>query len=217
MYTLNTHPRGQISLFHSTTRHFRDTRLSKIRNAPDDLDDRMTSSTELPKVPCIHWIHTPKTQISLYNQLFQDTSLKIRNTPNDLKHLTAETTLYTLNTHPEAQISLHCSMTSHFRDIRSKTGNAPNDLKLLTVKCYGTVFAKHPCGRAYITEHAHLCGQGFMSCREVCTHITVVSYHQERAYWHTLVFTSLLPFAHRRPSNTVKCAGLCVPMPAFDI
>ena len=42
---------------------------------------------------------------------FRDTRLlKLGNTPNDphndLKHLTLQSTLYILNTHPEAQISL---------------------------------------------------------------------------------------------------------------
>ncbi len=33
-----------------------------------------------------------------------------RMTPNDLKHLTDKNTLYTLNTRPNAQISLRCAL-----------------------------------------------------------------------------------------------------------
>ncbi len=43
--------------FRFTTSRFQDTGFSKIGNAPNDT--RMTLSTEVLKVPCVHWIRTP--------------------------------------------------------------------------------------------------------------------------------------------------------------
>ena len=45
------------------TSRFWDTGFLKIGNARND--PRMTLSTEVSKVPCVHWIHIPEAQISL--------------------------------------------------------------------------------------------------------------------------------------------------------
>ncbi len=124
LYTVNTHP--TISPFYLTTSHLRDTRLSKIGNAPND--PRMTLNTSVVTVPCIHWIPTPKTQISihfalwpamfemqgcwkseidsvlLYKPFSRYNVFKNRKctewTENDLNHLTVQSYLYTLNNYP---------------------------------------------------------------------------------------------------------------------
>ena len=61
LYTPNTHPWGhKFTPFCSTTRHFWDTRLSKIGNAPNDT--RMTLGTWLTKM---HWLLIPEAQIKV--------------------------------------------------------------------------------------------------------------------------------------------------------
>ncbi len=72
LYTRNTHTRGpNFTLFRSTISHFRDTGFSKIRNEPND--PTMTLSTYVSKVPCVHWILTPRPKfhsVSLYGRSF---------------------------------------------------------------------------------------------------------------------------------------------------
>ncbi len=85
-YTLNTYPRGQnFTPSRSTTRPFRDTSLSKIRNTPND--HRMTLTTyNCPKYP-VYIESSPGpnfTPFRLRPSVFEITRLsKIGNAPND--------------------------------------------------------------------------------------------------------------------------------------
>ncbi len=106
---LTTRPSGpNFTLFRSMTSHFRDTGFLKIGNAPND--PRMTFiSAQVSKVPCVHWILTPKAQISICFAL-RPGIFKIQACrksewtqwpQNDLNHWSVKSTLCTLNTHPQ--------------------------------------------------------------------------------------------------------------------
>ncbi len=85
----------------------------------------MTLITEVSKVPCIHWILTPESQISirfaLLPAIFEiqacQNSKCTKWPQNDLNHWSDKSTLCTVNTHPQGpNLTLFRSTTSRFRD-----------------------------------------------------------------------------------------------------
>ena len=97
-------------MFRSKTCRFRHKRLLKIGttlNDPQNYPKHLTS-----QVSCIHWILIPEPKFhsdSLYDQPFSRYKIvenrKCTEWPqNNLKFLTVKSTLYTLNTHPKAQV-----------------------------------------------------------------------------------------------------------------
>ena len=146
-----------FSLFRSATSCFRDTRLSKIGNAPKD--PRMTLTTSVSKVPCVHWILAHEAQISLRFALrpanFEIQACQKRKCtqwPHDyLNHLRVKSTPCTLNTHPRGpNFNPFRSTTSHFRDTGlSKIGMhrmTQNNLNHLSVKNY-TIYTEYSLPR----------------------------------------------------------------------
>ena len=140
LYTLNTYPRGQnFTPSRSTTRLFRDTRLSKIGNTPNDPRTTLTTYNchkhpvyieSLPPRPKFHSVSLYELSFSRYKVV---ESRKCTEWPqNDLNHLTFKSTLYTLNTYLRGQnFTPSRSMASRFRDTRlSKIGNAQNDPRM---------------------------------------------------------------------------------------
>ncbi len=116
LYTLNTHPLGpNITLFRSMRSHFRNTRLSKIRNAPKWPQTGLKHSTVESILYTLN-THTPRPKfqsVSFFDKLFSRYKVAENRTrtewpQNDLHHLTVKSILYT---HHEAQISLRFSST----------------------------------------------------------------------------------------------------------
>ena len=88
-------------MFRSKASRFPDTRSLKIKNTPNDPQYYLLHLTS--QVSCIHWILIPEVQISPASFKIQSTgeNRKCTHWPqNHLKHLTVESTLYILNTHP---------------------------------------------------------------------------------------------------------------------
>ena len=103
-------------MFRSKTCHFRDTRLSKIRNTRND--PIIIWNIWLQVYPVYTEYSSPRPKfhsVSLYDRPFLRYNIienrKCTQWPqNDLMNLTVKSTLYTLNAHPEAQISLRFAL-----------------------------------------------------------------------------------------------------------
>ncbi len=97
-----------MSVFRSKTCRFRDTALLKIGNTPNE--PRVTELFNFTRILYSLNTHLRGRNVTPFcslNSRFPDTRLsKIGNAPkepqNDLNHLSVKSTLYTLNTHPEA-------------------------------------------------------------------------------------------------------------------
>ena len=115
----------------------------------------------MSNVPCVHWILTPRTKISIHFALrpaiFEiQACRKSESTEwpqNDFNYWSVKTTLCTLNTRLRGpNFNPFRSTASHFRDTGfSKIGNAPNDSRMTLI----TEVSKVPCVHIMLTPEAH--------------------------------------------------------------
>ncbi len=168
LHTLNTHPRGpNLIPFRSTASRFRDTRLLKIGNAPNN--PRMTLSTLLSNISLYVMNTHPQgpnfTQFRSTTNRFWDTCTslsKIRNPPNDLRMILSTCIHWILTPRPKFYpVSLYGQPFSRNKLVENRkcTEWPENDIEHLTVK-----------STLYTLQNTHLWGSNFIPFRSRTSH-----------------------------------------------